>query len=103
MKRMMKADEILGLIFYLSSDASSYSTGQILVEGGDSLVKNIVSIVQARCNSKRLPNKVLRLICKPLIQHIFERIKFCSYNIKSILATTNSEKDDNLIKWAKKK
>ena len=35
MKRMMKADEILGLIFYLSSDASSYSTGSnFLVEGG---------------------------------------------------------------------
>ncbi len=35
MRRMMKAEEILGLVFYLCSNASSYSTGSnFLVEGG---------------------------------------------------------------------
>lgn len=67
------------------------------------MVKNIISIVQARCNSKRLSRKVLRLIAgKPLIQHIFERISYCSYDINNILATTVSKKDDALIRWAKK-
>jgi len=67
------------------------------------LVGKIISIVQARCNSKRLSNKVLRLISgKPLIHHIFERISFCSHDMKNILATTISKKDDALIKWAKK-
>ncbi|RED44301.1 SDR family oxidoreductase [Aestuariispira insulae] len=35
MKRMMKAEEIVGSVLYLASDASSYSTGSnVLVEGG---------------------------------------------------------------------
>lgn len=35
MKRMMEADEIIGSVLYLASDASSYSTGSnVLVEGG---------------------------------------------------------------------
>ena len=67
------------------------------------MVKNIISIVQARCNSKRLSRKVLRLISgKPLIHHIFERINHCSHKINNILATTSSKKDDALIRWAKK-
>ena len=36
----------------------------------------IFGLIQARCDSKRLPNKVLKLIeGKSTIEHIYERMK----------------------------
>lgn len=62
---------------------------------------NVVAIVQARVGSTRLPGKVFELVSgKPLIWHIFERLK-CSQKINNlVLATTTNEKDDKLAEWA---
>lgn len=62
---------------------------------------NIAAIVQARTGSTRLPNKVfLDLGGKPLIWHVFDRIKESRYINQFILATTDSTKDDELETWA---
>lgn len=63
---------------------------------------NVVAIVQARCGSTRLPGKVFELLSvKPLIWHVFDRLKG-SHNInKFVLATTINVKDDKLAEWAK--
>jgi spore coat polysaccharide biosynthesis protein SpsF len=56
---------------------------------------NIVSIIQARMNSTRLPGKVLMDICgKPSLERMIERIR-CSNKIdKIIVATTDNLLDD---------
>jgi spore coat polysaccharide biosynthesis protein SpsF (cytidylyltransferase family) len=61
-------------------------------------------IIQARCGSKRFPNKILQKIKnETLIEFMIDRIssKFPKKNI--IIATTNSKKDDKLISILKKK
>lgn len=56
---------------------------------------NTLLIVQARMGSSRLPNKVLMdLCCKPMLQHIVERVKLCTTVDHVIVATTQSQKDD---------
>ena len=61
----------------------------------------LLAIVQARLSSKRLPNKVLLKVCgKPLIEYLFDRLKKVKKIDKIILATSNSTKDDELIKFS---
>ena len=61
----------------------------------------IAAIVQARTGSTRLPNKVFaELIDKPLIWHVFNRIKFSNKINEFVLATTTDDSDDLLQKWA---
>ena len=61
----------------------------------------LLAIVQARLSSKRLPNKVLLKVCgKPLIEYLFDRLKKVRKIDKIILATSNSPKDDELIKFS---
>ena len=51
-------------------------------------------ILQARCNSKRLPNKVIRNIKnKPILEYIIERLQNISQT-QLIVATTKSKNDD---------
>jgi spore coat polysaccharide biosynthesis protein SpsF len=56
---------------------------------------NIVTVVQARTTSERLPNKVLLpLGGKPLLIRMVERIKESYYIGTIVVATTTSKKDD---------
>ena len=62
---------------------------------------NVAAIIQARRGSTRLPDKVfLDLEGKPLIWHVFNRIKDSKFITQYILATTVEEKDNELEKWA---
>lgn len=59
----------------------------------------IVAILQARCGSKRLPNKVLlKLKGKTIIEHIVDRLKQCKQIDKIIVTTSINKKDDKIQK-----
>ena len=59
--------------------------------------KKFVAIVQARCASTRLPNKVLAQIGdKTLIQLLLERVKSCNLIDDIVIATTQNISDDKL-------
>ena len=58
----------------------------------------IVSIVQARMNSNRLPGKVLmRVDGKPMIGYLVDRLKKIDKIDEIIISTTKNKKDDPLI------
>jgi len=59
---------------------------------------NIVAILQARCSSTRLPNKVLKpLLGKPMIQHQIERLNRSKLINKLVVATSVHLSDKPLI------
>lgn len=59
------------------------------------------AIIQARCGSSRLPDKVFADLCgKPLIWHVVNRLKYCRRLDRIIIATTNASGDDRLAEWA---
>jgi len=61
---------------------------------------NISIIIQARCNSGRFPNKILKkLNSKSILWHVIERCKIM--NLPIIVSTTNQSIDDPIIKIAK--
>lgn len=63
----------------------------------------VVAILQARCNSTRLPNKVLKEIKgKPMIEHQINRINRSRLIGDLIVATSNEETDFPLIALCKK-
>ncbi|AQR96983.1 cytidylyltransferase domain-containing protein [Clostridium saccharoperbutylacetonicum] len=52
-------------------------------------------IIQARMGSSRLPGKIMKRIGnKTLLEHIFYRLSFLKNNVKVVLATSISLKDD---------
>lgn len=56
---------------------------------------NIVTVVQARTSSTRLPNKVfLSLAGKPLLLRLIERIKYAKLSGTVVVATTTDISDD---------
>ncbi len=58
---------------------------------------NIVTVVQARTSSSRLPNKILLSIKgKPLLLRMLERVKTSKY-AKSIVVATSADKEDDPI------
>lgn len=60
-------------------------------------------IIQARMGSTRLPGKVLKSVCgKPLLYYSVARSALSKYANIVIVATTNSEKDDQIVHWCKK-
>jgi spore coat polysaccharide biosynthesis protein SpsF len=60
--------------------------------------RNIGIIIQARTNSTRLPGKVLLDVGgEPLIIYIYNRIQ-SHFHLPIIVATTNSNEDDDLVK-----
>ena len=64
--------------------------------------KKIVIIIQARLNSKRLPNKVLKKINNiTVLEHIIYRLK--KLNLPIIVATTTNLKDKKIINLCKRK
>ena len=57
-------------------------------------------IIQARSNSKRLKNKILKLIFgKPMIWHVIQRIKKAKKVKKIIVATSSNKTDDKLVEY----
>lgn len=65
--------------------------------------ENIGIIIEARLNSSRLPNKHLKVLSnKPIIAHLFTRLKKLKNVSKIILATTINKEDDKLELVAKK-
>ena len=64
---------------------------------------NIVVILQARIGSTRLPRKVMNeILGKPVLIHDSERINEMKTINKIVVATTNLEKDDIIVKTVKK-
>ena len=65
--------------------------------------KKIGMIIQARMSSTRLPGKVMKKILgKPLIYRIIERVKPCKRLNQIIIAIPSSKSDDILFKYLKK-
>ncbi|WP_440911610.1 cytidylyltransferase domain-containing protein [Candidatus Pelagibacter sp.] len=63
----------------------------------------IVSIVQARMNSSRLPGKVLMKINgKPMISFLTDRLRKLKKIDQIIIATTKNKKDDQIVSFCKK-
>ena len=63
---------------------------------------NIVAIVQARCNSLRLPNKVLKRISKTsMIEIQYKRIKKSKRVNNIVIATTAHSSNNKLVKFLK--
>ena len=61
-------------------------------------------IIQARMASTRLPGKIMKTIKKrPIIDYVITQLQFSKNIEKIVLATTNSEIDNILIKYAEKK
>ena len=67
------------------------------------MVKKIIAIIQARTDSKRLPNKVLcKLGRKTVLETVIFRVKKSTYIDEIILATTNLNNDKKLLEIAKR-
>jgi spore coat polysaccharide biosynthesis protein SpsF (cytidylyltransferase family) len=65
---------------------------------------HVVGIIQARCDSTRLKNKVLANIeGKPLIERIYSRVKQVELIDQVVIATTNSAVDNVLTDWCIRK
>jgi len=65
-------------------------------------MKKVVAVIQARMGSTRLPGKILLEIeGKPLIQHIYERLKNIQLIDEIVIATTNSSNEKYLEDFAK--
>jgi spore coat polysaccharide biosynthesis protein SpsF len=63
--------------------------------------KQIAIVVQARCGSERLPNKVLLpLGGKTVIEHVLAAVKASSLADTVVLATTTNRQDDPLVMTA---
>ena len=66
-------------------------------------MKKIACIIQARSNSKRLPNKILKKISgRTVIEILISRLKKSKKIDKIIIATTKKKNDDIIIKIAQK-
>ena len=62
-----------------------------------------IAIIQARSNSRRFPNKVLKLINgKPLISYVYNRVKKAKEK-KNICCMFKFKSDDILAKYCKDK
>ena len=65
--------------------------------------KKVAAIIEARMSSSRLPGKVLlKVMNKPLLMHLVNRIKKVSSIDEIIIATTTNPKDNKIINFCKK-
>jgi spore coat polysaccharide biosynthesis protein SpsF len=63
----------------------------------------VTAIIQARTGSKRLPNKIFsKIVGKPLIWHIVDRLKYSKRIQSVVLATTTSTNDDSIQDWCER-
>jgi spore coat polysaccharide biosynthesis protein SpsF (cytidylyltransferase family) len=63
----------------------------------------VLTIIQARMSSERLPGKVLmNLENKPILQHIIEFLKHSKFSDEIIIATSKEKEDDEIENLAKK-
>ena len=63
----------------------------------------IYAIIQARMSSIRLPNKIFKKILgKPLLWHVVNRLKFSKKIDKIIISTTIEQRDNFVYNWCKK-
>ena len=61
-------------------------------------------IIQARCGSSRLPNKVMKVLSdKMVIEHVIERLNRCKNVDNIIIATTTNVEDDDIADFCSKK
>ena len=66
--------------------------------------KKIIAIVQARCNSIRLPNKVLKKFTgKPAIEILYERLNLSKKLTNVIIATSRNRSNLKLVNFCKEK
>ncbi len=64
----------------------------------DNLVNNIVTVIQARMNSSRLPHKVIMSLAgKPLLIRMVERVKASKLAGAVVVATTTESADDKIV------
>lgn len=62
---------------------------------------NVIAIIQARVGSTRFPRKIFAdLSGKPLIWHVFNRIKYCKNIDNFLLATSLNPIDNELEEWS---
>lgn len=67
------------------------------------MTKKICAIIQARIGSKRLPEKVIKLIeDKPMLYHVINQVSQAKLIDKTIVATTNSKSDNLIVDYCKK-
>ena len=60
----------------------------------------IATIIQARMNSSRLPNKVLAKIKgKPLIEYLIDQVSYKNLDMPIIIATSNKETDQEIVDY----
>lgn len=60
-----------------------------------------VATIEARMSSSRLPGKVLMpLAGRPSLEQLVERVRRSRFIDEVVVATTTSEKDDEIIRWA---
>ncbi|MCF8259956.1 MAG: glycosyltransferase family protein [Melioribacteraceae bacterium] len=58
---------------------------------------NIVTVIQARVGSSRLPNKVMLSLCgKPLLFRMYERVKAATLSGTVVIATSKEKEDDKI-------
>jgi len=63
----------------------------------------LIAIIQARTSSKRFPNKILhKLLGKPIIKHVIDRVKESKHIKKIIIATSKNKSDDKLASYLPK-
>lgn len=63
----------------------------------------MLAIIQARCNSQRFANKILKIIYgKPLIKHVISRVQKAKKITKIVVATSKNKSDDKLVEYLKK-
>ena len=63
----------------------------------------MLAVIQARCSSKRFPNKILKKVYgKPLIHHVILKLLKSKNISKIIVATSDHKSDDKLIRYLKK-
>ena len=61
----------------------------------------VIASIEARMGSSRLPGKMMAQIGdKIVIQHLIDRLRDCHTVDDIIIATTENEKDDELVHWA---
>ena len=63
----------------------------------------IIGIIQIRLGSTRLPKKaMLKILNKPIIWHIRNRLKFCSNLDEIVIATGDCKENFEICDYAKK-